>query len=77
MKNLSKPTKEDVELEISRFLSNPWESLEAFPTNSFAWMSTIRPQLLFYGVSPRGIESFNPELERDDVINWIKGKRFI
>ena len=76
MKQHSKPSKLDVELEIGNFLSNPWDALSEFPTNAFAWMSTIRPQLLFYGVSPKGVESFNPDLERDDVIQWIKGNYF-
>jgi len=66
-----KPTVKDVELEMKRFLSKPWESLKEFPTNSFAWMATIRPQLLFYGKSPNDVESFDPELDRAEVIAWI------
>ena len=73
MKAQSRPTKQDIELEMSNFLSKPWEVLQDnFPTNAFAWMSTIRPQLLFYGKSPKGVESFNENLEREDVIEWIK-----
>ena len=34
-------------------------------------MSTLRPQLLFYGKSPNGIESFDRNLSRDEVILWI------
>ena len=34
-------------------------------------MATIRPQLLFYGKSPNDVESFNPELDRAEVIAWI------
>merc|ERR1712176_210827 len=56
---------------MKRFLSKPWESLKEFPTNSCAWMSTLRPQLLFYGKSPNGIESFDHDLSRDEVILWI------
>lgn len=73
MKAQSRPTKNDIELEMSNFLSKPWKVLQNnFPTNAFAWMSTIRPQLLFYGKSPKGVESFDENLERKDVIEWIK-----
>ena len=73
MKAQSRPTKADIELEMTNFLSKPWEVLQDnFPTNAFAWMSTVRPQLLFYGKSPKGVESFNENLEREDVIEWIK-----
>ena len=34
-------------------------------------MATIRPQLLFYGKSPNDVESFDPELDRAEVIAWI------
>ena len=73
MKAQSRPTKQDIELEMTNFLSKPWEVLQDnFPTNAFAWMLTIRPQLLFYGKSPKGVESFDENLEREDVIEWIK-----
>lgn len=35
-------------------------------------MATIRPQLLFYGVSPNKVESFDKNLSREEVILWIK-----
>ena len=35
-------------------------------------MATIRPQLLFYGVSPNNVESFDKGLSREEVILWIK-----
>ena len=35
-------------------------------------MALIRPQLLFFGVSPSGLNSFDKEkLTRDEVKRWI------
>ena len=50
--------------------------MKDFGTNSFAWMANIRPQMLFYGKSLEGTESFNENLTRTETLDWIKGKRY-
>jgi len=67
-----KPTKEDITNEMKEFLRNPWFYLSDMGNNSFAYMANVRPQLLFYGKSRNNIASYDQELTREEVLDWIQ-----
>jgi len=68
---------EDLEFELEKFLSRPYDYIhenDPSPVEGgwWGWMATIRPQLLFFGVSPNGTKSWDEHLTRDEVLIWFK-----
>jgi len=70
-------TTADLEYEIEKFLTRPYDFIhENDPADIeggwWGWMATIRPQLLFFGVSPNGEKSWDENLTRSEVLLWFR-----
>ena len=68
----------DLEYEIEKFLTRPYDFIRENDPSSveggwWGWMATVRPQLLFFGVSPNGFKvtcCFNKLLTQFIVLGW-------
>merc|ERR1712147_5521 len=68
-----KPSEDDVIIEMERFLDNPWTHIRDYTPMDWSWMALIRPQLLFFGTSPKNIASYDRAgLNRDHALEWIE-----
>ena len=74
------PTNKDIEFEMEKYLERPFDWLNEIEYErskithaEWPWMATVRPQLLFFGLSPNGIPSWSKEkLNRGEVLNWLR-----
>ena len=74
------PTNKDIEYEMEKYLERPFDWLNEIEYErskithaEWPWMATVRPQLLFFGLSQNGIPSWSEyKLNRVEVLSWLR-----